>query len=53
MRENVDKLFQPPHAFADVKQETEVAENLKLLADFIFDVAIVGIQTLLFSNREC
>ena len=33
VREDVNQSFQPPHTAADVKQETEVAENLKLLAD--------------------
>jgi len=31
---------QTPDAAADVKQQTGIAENLKLLANFIADVAV-------------
>jgi hypothetical protein len=37
-------LFEAPFAAGEVGQETEVAEDLELLADFIFNVAIVGMK---------
>jgi hypothetical protein len=37
-------LFQAPFAVGDVGQESEVAEDLELLADFVFNVAIVGME---------
>ena len=37
-------LRQTPDAAADAKQQSCVAENLKLLADFIADMAIIGMQ---------
>jgi hypothetical protein len=37
-------LRQTPDAAAEVQQQTGIAENLKLLADFISDVAVEAVR---------
>ena len=39
-----EKLFQSPGAVGEVGEETGVAEDLELLADFVADVAVVGME---------
>jgi hypothetical protein len=37
---------QTPDTALDVQQQTEVAQNLQLLADFVADMPIIGMQLL-------
>lgn len=55
-RENAESakqegLFQAPFAVADVLQEAGVAEDLELLADFVADVAVVGVEFFQFALK--
>jgi hypothetical protein len=36
---------QTPHATLDVQQQTEVTQDLQLLADFVADMPVVGVQS--------
>jgi len=41
---------QTPDAAADVKQQSGIAQDLQLLADFVADVAINGCSAIEFAN---
>jgi len=43
------RLFQAPFAAAEVDEEAGVAEGLELLADFVADVAVAGMELLEFA----
>jgi len=51
VRENLAKSRQTPEATPDVQQQSSIAQDLQLLADFIADVAIIGVQFFQFALK--